>query len=356
MYKLGRGEVIVEKLKRLTEMTTSGGWAAKIGPEVLASVLSQLPKNENNNNLLVGLDTADDAAVYKLNDETALIQTLDFFTPMIDDPYIFGQIAAANSLSDVYAMGGKPIVAMNIVCFPSCHDMNILAEILKGGFDKVKESGALLVGGHTVDDKEPKYGLSVSGIVHPEKVLSNATARVGDKLILTKPIGVGILNTAMKENLVSKEISDKVIEVMVHLNKYAAKSFDYIKVNSVTDITGFGLLGHALEMAKASNVSIEINSKDVPILDGAIDMANMGIIPAVMYRNKEYISKDVNIIDVDTAIEDILYDPQTSGGLLISVKEELADKLVEDMKLNGSIEAKIIGSVKKKEEKYITVI
>ena len=343
MYKLGRGEVIVEKLKRLTEMTTSGGWAAKIGPEVLASVLSQLPKNENNNNLLVGLDTADDAAVYKLNDETALIQTLDFFTPMIDDPYIFGQIAAANSLSDVYAMGGKPIVAMNIVCFPSCHDMNILAEILKGGFDKVKESGALLVGGHTVDDKEPKYGLSISGIVHPEKVLSNATARVGDKLILTKPIGVGILNTAMKENLVSKEISDKVIEVMVHLNKYAAKSFDYIKVNSVTDITGFGLLGHALEMAKASNVSIEINSKDVPILDGAIDMANMGIIPAGMYRNKEYISRDVNIIDVDTAIEDILYDPQTSGGLLISVKEELADKLVEDMKLNGSIEAKIIG-------------
>ncbi len=306
--------------------------------------------------MLVGLDTADDAAVYKLNDETALIQTLDFFTPMIDDPYIFGQIAAANSLSDVYAMGGKPIVAMNIVCFPSCNDMNILAEILKGGFDKVKESGALLVGGHTVDDKEPKYGLSVSGIVHPEKVLSNATSRVGDKLILTKPIGVGILNTAMKENLVSKEISDKVIEVMVHLNKYAAKSFDYIKVNSVTDITGFGLLGHALEMAKASNVSIEINSKDVPILDGAIDMANMGIIPAGMYRNKEYVSKDVNIIDVDTAIEDILYDPQTSGGLLISVEEELADELIEHMKLNGSIEAKIIGSVKKKEDKYITVI
>ena len=268
MYKLGRGEVIVEKLKRLTEMTTSGGWAAKIGPEVLASVLSQLPKNENNNNLLVGLDTADDAAVYKLNDETALIQTLDFFTPMIDDPYIFGQIAAANSLSDVYAMGGKPIVAMNIVCFPSCHDMNILAEILKGGFDKVKESGALLVGGHTVDDKEPKYGLSISGIVHPEKVLSNATARVGDKLILTKPIGVGILNTAMKENLVSKEISDKVIEVMVHLNKYAAKSFDYIKVNSVTDITGFGLLGHALEMAKASNVSIEINEGEFVAIIG----------------------------------------------------------------------------------------
>lgn len=275
---------------------------------------------------------------------------------MIDDPYIFGQIAAANSLSDVYAMGGKPIVAMNIVCFPSCHDMNVLAEILKGGFDKVKESGALLVGGHTVDDKEPKYGLSVSGIVHPDKVLSNATSKVGDKLIITKPIGVGILNTAIKEGLVDKEVSDKVIETMIHLNKYAAMSFDNIEVNSVTDITGFGLLGHALEMAKASNVSIEIDSKEVPILEGAVDMARMGIIPAGMYRNKEYIGKDVSTNNIATEIEDILYDPQTSGGLLISVREELADMLIKDMKKNGSIEAKVIGEVKEKSSKYITVI
>ena len=275
---------------------------------------------------------------------------------MVDDPYIFGQISAANSLSDVYAMGGSPIVAMNIVCFPSCYDMNVLSEILKGGFDKVKESGALLVGGHTVDDKEPKYGLSVSGIIHPKKVLSNSNAKEGDKLILTKPIGVGILNTAMKENLVSNEVSDKVIEVMTHLNKYAAKSFEHIDVNSVTDITGFGLLGHALEMAKASNVSIEINHKNVPILDGAIDMANMGIIPAGMYRNKEYISKHVEMENIDTSIEDILYDPQTSGGLLISVREELAEELVKDIKLNGGIEAKIIGSVNNKSKKYITVI
>ena len=305
---------------------------------------------------MVGLDTSDDAAVYKLNEDIALIQTLDFFTPMVDDPYIFGQISAANSLSDVYAMGGSPIVAMNIVCFPSCYDMNVLSEILKGGFDKVKESGALLVGGHTVDDKEPKYGLSVSGIIHPKKVLSNSNAKEGDKLILTKPIGVGILNTAMKENLVSKEVSDKVIEVMTHLNKYAAKSFELIEVNSVTDVTGFGLLGHALEMAKASNVSIEINHKNVPILDGAIDMANMGIIPVGMYRNKEYISKHVEMENIDVSIEDILYDPQTSGGLLISVREELAETLVKDMKLNGAIEGKIIGSVKNKGKKYITVI
>lgn len=286
----------------------------------------------------------------------ALIQTLDFFTPMIDDPYIFGQIAAANSLSDVYAMGGKPIVAMNIVCFPSCHDMNVLTEILKGGFDKVKESGALLVGGHTVDDKEPKYGLSVSGIVSPKKVLSNATAKPGDKLIITKPIGTGILNTAMKEKLVSKSTEEKVIQVMTHLNKYAAMSFDNIDVNSVTDVTGFGLLGHALEMAKASEVSLEIHALEVPILDEAIEMAKMGIIPAGMYRNKQYISKDVEVKNIDVALEDILYDPQTSGGLLISVSSNLAEELIENIKLNGGIEAKIIGTVKEKNNKYITVI
>ena len=347
----------MEMIKKLTDMTTSGGWAAKIGPEVLASVLSQLPKNtsDKKENLLVGLETSDDAAVYKLNDETALIQTLDFFTPMIDDPYVFGQIAASNSLSDVYAMGGKPLVAMNIVCFPACHDMNVLAEILKGGMDKVKESGALLVGGHTVDDKEPKYGLSVSGIVHPDKVLSNATAKVGDKLVITKPIGVGILNTAMKEGLVDEETSKIVVETMIHLNKYAAMSFDNIKVNSVTDITGFGLLGHTLEMAKASDVSIELDVKEIPILNGAIDMAKMGIIPAGMYRNKQYISSDVKLENIEEAIEDILYDPQTSGGLLISVDSNLADALVQDMKKNGSIEAKIIGTVIEKKEKYITV-
>ncbi|HBH3046747.1 TPA: selenide, water dikinase SelD, partial [Clostridioides difficile] len=255
------------------------------------------------------------------------------------------------------AMGGKPLVAMNIVCFPSCHDMDVLAEILKGGFDKVKESGALLVGGHTVDDKEPKYGLSVSGIVNPNKVLSNATAKPGDKLIITKPIGVGVLNTAMKEGMVEQHIADKVIEIMIHLNKYAAMSFDKFDVNSVTDITGFGLLGHTLEMAKASEVSIEIESKNVPIIEGAIEMAQMGIIPAGMYKNMHYVSKDVEVVgNVEVAVQDILYDPQTSGGLLISVKEELAEELVKDMKLNGAIEAKIIGSVVPKGEKYITVL
>lgn len=348
-----------KEFKKLTDMTKAGGWAAKIGPEVLASVLSQLPKNENTENLIVGLETADDAAVYKLNDETALIQTLDFFTPMVDDPYIFGQISASNSLSDVYAMGGKPLVAMNIVCFPSCHDMDVLAEILKGGFDKVKESGALLVGGHTVDDQEPKYGLSVSGTVHPDKVLANSGAKPGDKLILTKPVGVGILNTAMKEGMVSQEIFDEVIRVMIHLNKYAAMSFEDYEVNSVTDITGFGLIGHTLEMAKASEVVIEIDSKKVPILDGAVDMAEMGIIPEGMYKNMYHASKDVEVVgDINEAVKDVFYDPQTAGGLLVSVRADLAEELAEDMKDNGSIEAKIIGQVieKKEEDKYIKII
>mgnify|MGYP003069762367 FL=1 len=352
---------MAKEYKRLTEMTSAGGWAAKIGPEVLADVLSQLPKNDNEKvgNLLVGLDTADDAAIYKLDDEKALIQTLDFFTPMVDDPYIFGQIAAANSLSDIYAMGGEPIVAMNIVCFPSCHDMQVLAEILKGGFSKVKESGALLVGGHTVDDKEPKYGLSVSGLVHPDRVQANSTARPGDKLILTKPVGTGILSTAMKEDLVSKEVVDKVIETMVHLNKYAAMSVDKFEVHSITDITGFGLLGHAMEMAKASDVTIEINSKNVPILDGAIEMAEMGIVPSGAYNNMGYIQDDVMKDEsVPESIEDCLYDPQTSGGLLVAVRADQADDIVKDMLANGSIVAEVIGEVKEKYEngKYIHVI
>jgi len=238
----------------------------------LAAVLAKLPKNTSDkiDNLIVGLDTADDAAIYKLTDDIALIQTLDFFTPMVDDPYEFGQIAAANALSDVYAMGGEPTVAMNIVGFPSCHDMNVLGEILRGGADKVNESGALLVGGHTVDDQEPKYGLSVSGIVHPKKVLANSTSKVGDKLILTKPLGAGIMNTAMKPGLVDEETSKYVIDIMAHLNKYAAMSFSKFPVNAATDITGFGMLGHTLEVAKASGVTIRLDSKSVPIMKQAV--------------------------------------------------------------------------------------
>lgn len=307
--------------------------------------------------MLVGIDTADDAAIYKVNDETALIQTLDFFTPMVDDPFAFGQIAAANALSDVYAMGGEPTVAMNIVCFPSCHDMNVLAEILKGGFDKVKESGALLVGGHTVDDKEPKYGLSVSGFVRPDKVLSNATAKAGDKLILTKPLGTGILNTAMKADMVDKKIEADIIKTMSHLNKYAALSFKNFEINSVTDITGFGFLGHVMEMAKASDVTVVVNSKEIPMMEQAVEMAEMGIIPSGAYQNMGYIQDDVLIAEnVKEAVSDVLYDPQTSGGLLVSLPAEIAEEVRLDMLKNGALTAEIVGEIVPKKEKYIEVI
>lgn len=306
---------------------------------------------------MVGLDTADDAAIYKLTDEIALIQTLDFFTPMVDDPYTFGQIAAANALSDVYAMGGEPTVAMNIVCFPSCYDLNILGEILRGGADKVNESGCLLVGGHSVDDQEPKYGLSVSGIVHPKKVLANSTARVGDKLILTKPLGAGIMNTAMKPGLVDEETSKYVVEIMAHLNKYAAKSFMKYDVNSATDITGFGMLGHTLEMAVASDVSIILKADKIPMMKQVVEFAEMGIIPEGAYKNMGYVQDDVKISEnIPEAISDVLYDPQTSGGLLVSVPAEIAEEVAKDMINNGAICAEIVGEVVNKKEKYVEVI
>jgi selenide,water dikinase len=305
---------------------------------------------------LVGLDKSDDAAVYKLNEDTALIQTLDFFTPVVDDPYVFGQIAASNSLSDIYAMGGKPILALNIVCFPTCLSMDILAEILKGGSDKVREAGALLVGGHTVDDNEPKYGLSVSGIVHPHKVLSNSNAKPGDVLVLTKPIGLGILNTAIKADMLDEKIQKKAIETMISLNDIAAEGMEITKVNSCTDITGFGFLGHAFEMAKGSEVSIVIDSKAVPIIEGAIENAQMGLVPAGAYRNEGFLGDNVEFEkDMPVYMKDILFDPQTSGGLLISIEKENVNKLLEFYDRNLKTQFSIVGEVVEKQEKYLIV-
>lgn len=320
----------------------------------MAIALSNL-ESIKSDKLLVGFDKSDDAAVYKLNDEMALIQTLDFFTPIANDPYDFGQIAAANALSDVYAMGGEPTVAMNIVGFPSCEDMNTLGEILRGGADKVKEAGAILVGGHTVDDKEPKYGLSVSGIVHPNKVLSNCSAKENDVLVLTKPLGLGIMNTAIKAELTTKEETRQVIDIMSHLNKYAAMAFKEIEVHSVTDITGFGLLGHAMEMAKGSDLCMEIYKDQIPYIKKAKEFAAMGIIPAGMYENESYIEEDVKFEVEDEVMKDILYDPQTSGGLLISLKEEYASKLIELIKENKGLDSFVIGRVKTNLEKTIVV-
>lgn len=252
-----------------------------------------------------------------------MIQTLDFFTPVVDDPYIFGQIAATNSLSDVYAMGGTPLTAMNIVCFPSCLPIEILGEILKGGADKINEAGALLVGGHTVEDDEPKYGLSVSGLVEPNKVLTNSGARVGDVLLLTKPVGLGVLNTAVKADIATSEQASEAINTMITLNKYAIEAIRHLNISACTDITGFGFIGHAFEIAKGSGVSLEIDSCSVPLLTGAMELAAMGIIPAGMYANKKHVESKVKELNtVDTAIMDLLYDPQTSGGLLIAISEE----------------------------------
>jgi selenide,water dikinase len=254
---------------------------------------------------------------------------LDFFTPVIDSPYYFGQIAAANSLSDIYAMGGTPLTAMNIVCIPECLPEEILGEILKGGADKIAEAGALLVGGHSVDDNEPKYGLSVTGMVHPLEFRANSHAQPGDILILTKPIGLGIINTAIKADFVSGDVIDKAIYIMAYLNKDAKDAMQEIGINGCTDITGFGLLGHAYEMAKASNVSIEIEYNQVPIIEEAIELGEMGFVPGGAYANIEYVkNKTLWAENTPDVIKKILCDPQTSGGLLITIKEEKAHELL----------------------------
>lgn len=317
--------------------------------------MGKLPKFEDER-LIVGLDTADDAAVYKINDETAIIQTLDFFTPIVDDPKAFGRIAAANSLSDVYAMGGEPTIALNIVGFPNCLPIEILGEILLGGAEMVKEAGAILVGGHTIEDDEPKYGLSVTGMVHPDKVLSNATAKVGDVLVLTKPLGIGVINTAIKGGLATDEEIQTAIDVMSYLNKDAAYGMKQVKVNACTDITGFGLIGHVYEVASASDVSVELDSKAVPFLQGARGYAEMGLVPAGAYKNMHYVKDHVEVsADVEEVIEDLLHDPQTSGGLLVSLPEEEAIKLLEIYKKTLKTDYAIVGRVLTKGEKSIFV-
>lgn len=318
--------------------------------------MSQFKNETSSEKLIVGLETSDDAAVYKIDEDKAIIQTLDFFTPVVDDPYLYGQIAAANSLSDVYAMGGDPVLAMNIVCFPDCLSPDVLAEILKGGHDKVKEAGAILVGGHSVSDDEPKYGLSVTGMVHPKDVLTNANAKEGDYIVITKPIGLGIINTAIKAGLLDEETYLEATNVMKTLNKYAKEAMDKVDgINSVTDITGFGLLGHALEMAEGSNLTIKLYADKIPIVKGAEENAQMGIIPAGSYDNMKFIGDKVHFEkDIDQYLKDIMYDPQTSGGLLISVNKENKDKLLEALK-DSPTEYALIGEVRKKGEHYLLV-
>ena len=307
-------------------------------------MLSKIPKISDPN-VLVGIDTADDAGVYRLNDETALIQTLDFFTPIVDDPYLFGQIAATNSLSDVYAMGGRPLTAMNIVTFPICRlAPEVLLAILSGGQQKIAEAGAVMLGGHTIDDDEPKYGLSVTGVVHPDKVLTNAGARPGDALVLTKAIGTGVLYTAMRAELFATGVAAAAAS-MARLNKYAAEVMLRYPVNACTDITGFGLLGHAFELADASQVDLELDSRAVPLLPEAAEAAGMGLVPAGAYANRDYLKQVDFQPAVPVNLQDLLFDPQTSGGLLISLPADRAPELVAELQSAGVTDAACIGRV-----------
>ena len=295
--------------------------------------------------MLVGTETSDDAGVYLLNPETALIQTLDFFTPIVDDPFLFGQIAAANSLSDVYAMGGRPLTAMNIVTFPICRlDASVLLAILSGGQQKIIEAGAVMVGGHTIEDDEPKYGLSVTGTVHPEKIWTNAGSQPGDVLILTKPIGTGVLYTAMRADLFPAGVAAAAI-CMAQLNRVAAEAGEKRTIHACTDITGFGLLGHAFEMAAASGVDMTIESSAIPWLPEALDAAAMGLIPAGAYANRSYLQQISISSTIPVNIQDLCYDPQTSGGLLFSVPEREAATLLNDLRAVGISAASCIGKI-----------
>lgn len=312
----------------LTAHARGGGCASKMGAADLATVLASLP-SRTDPNLLVGRETFDDAAVYKLSEELAIIQTVDFFAPIVDDPYLFGQIAAANALSDIYAMGGQPITAMNIVGFPAGSlPLSILTEILRGGQDKVHEAGASLVGGHTVLDDEVKYGISVTGKAHPAFLLTNAGAHSGDRLLLTKPIGTGILTTAARRGALPTELTDQLFSTMCTLNGAASRAALACGARCATDITGFGLLGHASHIARASKVTLVINSADVPVFEGTSEAWRSGNSTAGGRRNEQHANNFVQWNDASDEIRAILTDPQTSGGLLVALPSERVEQYV----------------------------
>jgi selenide,water dikinase len=308
--------------------------------------LRAIPRTADEN-LIVGMEKPDDAGVYRIAPDLALIQTLDFFTPIVDDPYDFGQITAANALSDVYAMGGRPLLAMNIICFPvGDMDISVLEDVLRGGSDKMAEAGVLLVGGHSVEDREIKYGLSVTGVVHPDRVLRNSGALPGDALVLTKPLGTGIVGTAVKAGLAGLREERIAVDAMKALNREAAAVMSGFDVHACTDVTGFGLLGHACEMVEGTDAGMMISASGVPLLDGALEYAAMGLIPGGAYRNRDFRS---SMVDVDPAVLDdlvmVLFDPQTSGGLLLCVEAPRAGGLVGALHDAGVEKACVIGEV-----------
>lgn len=327
-----------------------------MGPGTLTEILSTLP-NFCHPNLLVDGTNWDDAGVYRLNDELALVQTVDFFTPVVDDPYIFGQIAAANALSDIYAMGATPLTALNIVAFPTCSlDLQILREILAGGAERLQQAGALLVGGHTIEDREPKYGLTVTGTVHPQNIVTNRGACPGDALILTKPVGTGVATTAMKAGMIAAATKQATIQSMVSLNKEASAVMITANPHACTDITGFGLLGHAWEMVERTGVGLVLDVDRIPLLPGVAELARTGLVPAGAYRNRNYLEEKVRWTgQVPLAVADLLFDPQTSGGLLMAVAGDRAPDLIARLHQQGVPEAALIGRVTAEHSGVITV-
>lgn len=329
--------------KKLTANIKAGGCAAKLGSAELASLLGGL-SGKGDERLIAGIEHFEDAAVYKISEDLAIIQTVDFFPPLLDDPYTFGQIAAANALSDVYAMGGKPVFALNIVCFPTCDfPLSVLKKILEGGADKVKEAGASLAGGHSIQASEPVYGLSVTGLVHPSEMLTNGGASPGDVLILTKPIGTGVGLLGLKGEQLEVGAGNDLVSSLTELNDVALSVARRFKINAATDVTGFGLAGHVREMAKASGLVAEIDTCSIEYLPGVVELASQGFVPAGAYGNRQSFSDFVSYIkEVDLAYQDLLFDPQTSGGLLLAVGEEQSRELLQALKAEG-LRASIAG-------------
>lgn len=329
---------------KLTKLASCAGCGAKVGAGTLVHMLEGF-QTHYDPNLIVGYDKSDDASVYVLSEDTALVQTTDFFPPIVDDPYLYGQIAAANALSDVYAMGGEPKLALNIMCLAEKMDKETVHNILRGGYAKAYEAGAIITGGHTIQGAEPIYGLAVSGFVHPEKVLTNSGAKPGDVLILTKPLGIGILTTAAKADLVEADVLSRIYQQMATLNKTARDIMVKYPVHSCTDVTGFALLGHSFEMAQGSGCTVHIQTEKIPFHPEAYEMAEMGFIPAGAYRNREYAEAGVKVVgNISRAMQDICYDPQTSGGLLMAIPSECAEECLAE--LQASIpQAAVVGYV-----------
>lgn len=321
----------MENEVKLTKLAKCAGCGAKVGAGTLARLLEGIQVHQDPN-LLVGFDRSDDASVYKLSEELALVQTVDFFPPIADDPYLFGQIAAANALSDVYAMGGEPKLCLNIMAVPKDMPPQAVHDLLRGGYEKVYEAGALITGGHSILDDEPKYGLAVTGFVHPENMLTNSGARPGDVLFLTKPLGLGVLTTAAKAELAGPEVMARVYGLMTTLNKSARDVMVKYRVHACTDVTGFGLLGHSLEMAQGSGVELEMDAGAVDFLPEAAELARMGILPEGMYRNRAFAEDSVDPGKTELWRQDLLYDPQTSGGLLLAADPGDAEALFQKLK------------------------